>query len=617
MVTTAKATTAVRAGGRRVAVKRPTELLAKKRAATAAAAEKKKKEKLKKKNKDTDENDPTRAGVRVLFKTVAIGSAIGVVLLAAVGAFLVYTGATLPDPKHVFHAATQAALDRLTVINIALGAAVITAVVFALKTYWRHQERKAREEQLNEQRRLEQAHRALQRDRKREQVEARKRRRELEQQDLINKGKLIAELDEKERQRQAEYEQQQKKLEEQLRKEAELERQIAAETRMHQYKTAALAQMQREEEMQRQAIRKGKVIPGYNPALDDYSSDDDSTNSDDDDDDDGEDRRAPVEIELNPQKRGFEIDMTTKLWWNIATLQANTLNLRMLCNRCATPFDASLSGVYESECSLAKRCSKCKAVQRARFRPQIVHEGNKCLGYVDTEECQVQDVPSVLFNGVCMGCSSHVEFKTPAVRARRCESTCFRCHQKLAVEIDVITTTFFTADGAKQRPPAPGSQMLEKGGPKRRNIIKSSHVISAGQPLPSQGACQHFRKSYKWFRFPCCGLAFPCPVCHEQSGCEGAIDGKHASRVICGKCSQEQSVDNKQCSNCSTKLTQKNVAGHWAGGSGTRDTSKLSNKERKKNQGVSRSGVKKTQSKKSQRVGQKGKANREDKKKHK
>uniref|UniRef100_A0A1I8JQZ7 C3H1-type domain-containing protein n=1 Tax=Macrostomum lignano TaxID=282301 RepID=A0A1I8JQZ7_9PLAT len=33
--------------------------------------------------------------------------------------------------------------------------------------------------------------------------------------------------------------------------------------------------------------------------------------------------------------------------------------------------------------------------------------------------------------------------------------------------------------------------------------------IRPGQPLPSNGTCRHYKRSYRWLRFPCCGRAFP------------------------------------------------------------------------------------------------------------
>ena len=63
-------------------------------------------------------------------------------------------------------------------------------------------------------------------------------------------------------------------------------------------------------------------------------------------------------------------------------------------------------------------------------------------------------------------------------------------------------------------------------------------MLQAGKPLPNKGACAHFKQSYRWLRFPCCGRAFPCASCHEASDCPAASMGVWASRMICGKCSR-------------------------------------------------------------------------------
>ena len=35
-----------------------------------------------------------------------------------------------------------------------------------------------------------------------------------------------------------------------------------------------------------------------------------------------------------------------------------------------------------------------------------------------------------------------------------------------------------------------------------------THVLplQVGQPLPGMGTCKHYRHSYRWLRFPCCGM---------------------------------------------------------------------------------------------------------------
>ena len=95
-----------------------------------------------------------------------------------------------------------------------------------------------------------------------------------------------------------------------------------------------------------------------------------------------------------------------------------------------------------------------------------------------------------------------------------------------------------------------------------------------GKPLPNKGACKHYShvravglapapcimlpcrgmhtsipharshphcsQSYRWLRFPCCGRAHPCAVCHEASDCPAAALGVWATRMLCGKCSRER-----------------------------------------------------------------------------
>ena len=85
-----------------------------------------------------------------------------------------------------------------------------------------------------------------------------------------------------------------------------------------------------------------------------------------------------------------------------------------------------------------------------------------------------------------------------------------------------------------------------------------------GRPLPNTGTCLHYKKSHRWpgntdidvntdiksdidlntdtdtndcCRFPCCGKAFPCDVCHDSTEDHPM---ERANRMICGYCSKEQ-----------------------------------------------------------------------------
>ncbi|KAG2427243.1 hypothetical protein HYH02_014647 [Chlamydomonas schloesseri] len=129
-------------------------------------------------------------------------------------------------------------------------------------------------------------------------------------------------------------------------------------------------------------------------------------------------------------------------------------------------------------------------------------------------------------------------------------------------------------------------------------------VLQLGQPLPGLGTCKHYRHSYRWLRFPCCGVRYPCDLCHE----EGAPDGHPAAwaqRMVCGFCSLEQPLG-LACRGCGKQLagSSSNPSGRrtrfWEGGQGCRDVRRLN-----KNGPHKYRGKNKTQSAQSARVGPK------------
>ena len=109
--------------------------------------------------------------------------------------------------------------------------------------------------------------------------------------------------------------------------------------------------------------------------------------------------------------------------------------------------------------------------------------------------------------------------------------------------------------------------------------------IRVGSALPKMGACKHYRKSTRWFRFPCCGKAYPCDKCHEEGENKKCPLDARANREICGYCSNEQPISGVKMSKC--RRCDKIISGapktrHWEGGKGCRDTSKMSRKDRAK-----------------------------------
>jgi uncharacterized CHY-type Zn-finger protein len=158
------------------------------------------------------------------------------------------------------------------------------------------------------------------------------------------------------------------------------------------------------------------------------------------------------------------------------------------------------------------------------------------------------------------------------------------------------------------------TSLQENDLPLKKKKLKDEGLFVLGTALPKNGACNHYRKSYRCkiqyiplqklmsyfigFRFPCCGKVYPCDTCHEESNNDGH-EMKWANRMICGFCSKEQPYSQKPCV-CGKELVRKNGSGFWEGGKGTRSKTLMSRRDTKKYKGTN-----KTVSMKSSRVGAK------------
>lgn len=108
-----------------------------------------------------------------------------------------------------------------------------------------------------------------------------------------------------------------------------------------------------------------------------------------------------------------------------------------------------------------------------------------------------------------------------------------------------------------------------------RFIQQKKDTLKAGQPLPDKGTCKHYKKSYRWFRFPCCSSLYPCDICHDE---ESGHAHQMANKMVCGLCSREQGVNNT----CECGMSLKKSAKFWEGGKGSRNKATMSRKDSKK-----------------------------------
>ena len=210
-------------------------------------------------------------------------------------------------------------------------------------------------------------------------------------------------------------------------------------------------------------------------------------------------------------------------------------------------------------------CSKCSNLLSCRLRAGLIHEGAASLGYIVALNCAAQVASCAELWASCLECGeAHCvpRFTAPGTH----EASCQRCHARLKLECREWEVE--VRAGGRAPPAAPAS-------------IRPGHVrYPAGRPLPERGACSHFKQSYRWLRFPCCGLAFPCPECHD---CAQSHPHERAKRMLCGHCSREQPFTNAPCVACGEELRKRAArTAHWEGGEGQRVQALLSSKDRRK-----------------------------------
>lgn len=108
--------------------------------------------------------------------------------------------------------------------------------------------------------------------------------------------------------------------------------------------------------------------------------------------------------------------------------------------------------------------------------------------------------------------------------------------------------------------------------PKKKNL-KDDILLTPGQPLPKKGTCKHYGKSFRWFRFPCCGKLYPCDECHAAN--ERDHEMKIANRMVCGYCSTEQPFSKESCKHCKGNVINIKTQ-FWEGGKGCRNQISMS-----------------------------------------
>lgn len=277
--------------------------------------------------------------------------------------------------------------------------------------------------------------------------------------------------------------------------------------------------------------------------------------------------RLVENIKLQERPRGTEVQLLgLKLGHNTATVMTQNITVCLRCNRCKVSAELSLS----AGALCAAQCEKCSADIRAVFTPSILHQYSTVLGYLQLHSTSALDLllNRCLFTVGCLNCSQDTPVENLTYGQTK-EVNCEHCHDKLSIE----------AESAKFHLLQPHSSKTGSSSNTYSRSIRDP-AVQKGKPLPDKGTCKHYKQSHRWLRFPCCGRAYACDVCHDE-------DQDHpmelATRMICGFCAKEQAYGNgKPCVACGSMMTRSSNTSHWEGGQGCRNQAKMSRNDRQK-----------------------------------
>ncbi|XP_039629350.1 uncharacterized protein si:dkey-24l11.2 [Polypterus senegalus] len=309
------------------------------------------------------------------------------------------------------------------------------------------------------------------------------------------------------------------------------------------------------------------------------------TVSDDDDDDVCAEQTTShlVEnIKSSEPRKGTEIKLLgLQLGEDIATLEANEITISLQCNRCKITADLTIT--KKNPCTA--ECEKCNAHISAAFRHSIIHHYSDVLGYLDLNGAVPADLvlSNCEFVVGCLNCSEKGLLMNLSYGYNK-EFNCTYCYRKLNILVESVKFQYIQPRARTET--APTFQQHRK--------FYRDPAVQSGKPLPEKGTCKHYRQSYRWLRFPCCGRAYPCDICHNEAQNH---EMELATRMICGYCAKEQPYSNGTlCISCGSFMTRGSHTSHWEGGQGCRNKLKMARKDKQKYANISKTVSRKSSS---------------------
>ncbi|XP_047453426.1 uncharacterized protein si:dkey-24l11.2 [Mugil cephalus] len=271
-------------------------------------------------------------------------------------------------------------------------------------------------------------------------------------------------------------------------------------------------------------------------------------------------------IKIRDPRRGTEMKLLgLRLGENTATVAAQRITVCLQCNRCKVTADLTLTG----RTACAAQCDKCNASINAAFRPCMLHHYSDVLGYLDLHNATPTDLvlQDCDLSVGCLSCSQEGPVQN-LLYGQTKEFNCEHCHSKLSI----------LAESTRFQYIQPQTNKTDSSAVNYKTI--RDPAVQKGKPLPEKGTCKHYKQSHRWLRFPCCGRAYPCDVCHDENQDHPM---ELATRMICGFCAKEQPYSNgKPCISCGSMMTRGTRTSHWEGGLGCRSKVKMSRNDRQK-----------------------------------
>ncbi|KAI9025634.1 hypothetical protein DFJ74DRAFT_45649 [Hyaloraphidium curvatum] len=302
---------------------------------------------------------------------------------------------------------------------------------------------------------------------------------------------------------------------------------------------------------------------------------------------------------ISDERRGTHLRLPGLHHPNISLLQPHSLHLLLRCGRCRAQFPGQ---DLPNDRAVQIPCPRCAAPCGIRIRPSaITADPQSGLAYIDSDLCAPAGLlPASSYTPTCSACAQPTPGLFAGVeRGETVTRFCRHCHRRMEMRWeDVRFVRLGEGLPIGDSEHRTGAELPPR---KKTSKLPEHPDVIPGKPLPNKGACADYTRSFRWFRFPCCGMLYPCDLCHER----GKADShplEWATRMVCGHCGREQGYRAEgPCSRCGADMRKRNpVGGFWEGGKGTRDRAKMNRREKRKYQGMG-----KTESKKAERVGKK------------